>query len=154
MSGDVQGGTLAILFEQLNERFTLFGEDLREIRAKTDRIPAIEDHLRTLNGSVARHEQRIEANRVAHEASAEKLHSQVVAGDEESARMIRLVAEAVDGFELRGKLEAERAAGREDVYRPMRRALLWLAKDGVVLKIGMGVGIALMTALLGLNIAR
>lgn len=137
-------------FNQLNERIRDMSEAVRDIREQTGHIPAIQEHLGTLNGSVARHEQLIEANRAANAAAVRELHSAILAGDEESARMIRVVAGAVDGFELKDKLSQERQRGRQDVYGMLIRAWGWVSRDGVVLKLGL----ALTTFLLGLNLLR
>lgn len=128
---------LSLAFTQLNARISDLLEDAREIREKTDRIPAIEEHLRTLNGSVARHELQIAANRKAHEEDAAKIRHQLLQGDEESARLIQVVAQAVDGFELREKLQAERERGQADVYSIPIRIFRWLQKDSTVLKLGL-----------------
>ena len=97
-------------------------EELREIRQKVDQIPGINARLDTLNGNVARNVQNIAANRTS----------------------IETLAKWVDGEELRDKLAIARHDAR---YGPLRKAGAWLSKDGIVLKVGMSILIALNSAL-------
>lgn len=89
--------------------------EIAEIRKETRSVPGIEEHLRTLNGSVARHESAIAANR----------------------RAIETVADQLDGFELKDKIARAEARGASDERAKWKRIIRYVTRDGIVLKWGM-----------------
>lgn len=99
-----------------------FAEWLREdLKALSAKIDGINSRLDKLNGSVARNVERIEENKKA----------------------IALVAEHVDGFELKGALDAKY---REGTMALPKAALSWITRDDTLLKLGMAGLLALVGA--------
>lgn len=101
-----------VVIDQFNQRFDLLQTDVREVRGHTRDIPAIKEHLRTLNGRTAKNEVAAEQLKAALEA----------------------IAARVDGRELQDELAAARADGARMVYARWRRVLRGVTGSGFVQK--------------------
>lgn len=115
MSGQANSpetATWKAVIEQFNQRLDSMTADVREIRENTRDIPAIKEHLRTLNGRTAK-------NEVANEQLRAEL--QAIAG-------------RVDGVELQDELAAARVEGARMVYARWRRVLRVVTGSGCVQK--------------------
>lgn len=100
------------VFDLFKDRFDGLEADVREIRENTRDIPAIKEHLRTLNGRTAKNE---------------------VASSQLKAE-INAIAARVDGQELEDELAAARADGARMVYARWRRVLRIVTGSGFVQK--------------------
>ena len=104
-------GWVAII-DQVNARFDAVQDDLREVRVHTRDLPAIKEHLRTLNGRTAKNE-----------IAAEQLKAELDA-----------IAARIDGVQLEDELAAARAEGARLVYARWRRVFRFVSGTGFVQK--------------------